>query len=213
MPRAIESDDAPKRTPRRRASSSRASVDGVPRKRAPRKRVATPATSESTIRQTEPVVEREVERKAPTPLASSRSRSRAKQLQIMVSTVIVLIGVGTSAAVGMTDKGQIDVNQTIEERNERIRTGQVSAEENTIIVPVQNTNVRQADGGMTGRGVGAAPPPPPVDTMASSTDDMASSTEAMASSTDETIENGDAESSTETADSESTEENTEPTEQ
>lgn len=191
MPRAPQSDDAPKRSPRKRANSPRTTAERVPRRTAPRKRAPAKRTStpeeETSPRRNDVKEERvnRVERKAPTPVAATRAQSKAKQVQVIVSTVIIMIGIGASAAVGITDEGQIDVVRTIEERNERIRSGQVDTEENTIIVPVQNTTVRQADGGLRGLGVGAAPPPEIPETEASSTDDMASSTDAMASSTED----------------------------
>jgi len=194
MPRSAQSDDAPKRSPRKRATSPRASVDRVPRRTAPRKRVAPASREEVTAPRLESVApvrssERVVERRAPTPVAASKARSRAMQLQIAISVFIIVIGVGASAAVGVTDDGQIDVVQTIEERNERIRSGQgTEQEQGSIIVPVQNTTQRLPDGGLRGRGVGSAQPvavPEPVSsTTASTTDDMASSTDATAESTE-----------------------------
>ena len=191
MPRAAQSDDAPKRSPRKRATTTRTTADRVPRRTAPRKRVAPRVDSyEAPTRVESPVEERVVERRAPTPVAATRARARARQFQLLVSVVIIVIGIGASAAVGVTDDGQIDVVQTIEERNERIRTGQGNEQErNSVIVPVQNTNERQVDGGLRGRGVGTPTPvvPDPLaSSTASSTDATASSTDATASSTDAT---------------------------
>jgi hypothetical protein len=55
----------------------------------------------------------------------------------------LIIGVGASAGVGFTDKGGINVNEVIENRNERIRRGEIQ----DVIVPVQNTNPAP-DGGL-----------------------------------------------------------------
>jgi hypothetical protein len=102
----------------------------------------------------------------------------------LITAVILVVGVGASAAIGFTDQGQIDVNQAIEERNERIRSGQLrEGDTQRVIVPVQNTQANKLpDGGLIGLGVGAAPPPPPEPATTTATT-TATSTDATATST------------------------------
>lgn len=202
----------PKRAPRKRAPAKRVSVDAetkssTPSKTAatktPRKRVVRKVTKEEVIdervieRVSDPVVSEKV-RKAPTVFASEQQAARRLKRQMIVVAVVLLTGVGSSAAVGFTDKGQIDVQKTIEERNERIRNN-TATEKDTIVsrveVPVQDTTAvakeNKADGGLIGRGTGGGVPKPksqlPV-ANASTTENIASSTETVASSTEEVIE-------------------------
>lgn len=184
MSRSSGDDVLKERVPRKRAASSRASV--APRKRAVRKSVQKPEFEERVERE---VVEEEVERKAPTPLKARKTASRTKRNQFVIVGVIIMLGVGASAVVGYTDRGQIDVNKTIEARNERIRAGGGTPDDvTTEVIPVQNTNnTGKADGGLRGRGVGSKTITPPVETStstATSTDATASSTDAVASSTE-----------------------------
>jgi hypothetical protein len=195
MPRAAQSDDAPKRSPRKRATTTRTTAERVPRRTAPRKRAPRVSDGDTApVERVETVIEsRPTERRAPTPIAATKARARNRQLQMFVTVIIIVLGVGASAAVGVTDEGQIDVVKTIEERNERIRSGQGTEQEiNSMILPVQNTNERLPDGGLRGRGVGTAPaaaaPDPLASTTASTTDATASSTDATASSTEDGTE-------------------------
>lgn len=217
MPRSATNDEKPKkRAPKKRASSTA-------RKRTTRKAPAkketdsqeTKASSTETLRQSE---SNQSVRKAPTSIASQNNKSKTKRNQIMFVAVLLVVGIGGSAAVGFTDKGQINVNQAIEERNERLRNGQLSEKDSQrIIVPVQNSEANKLpDGGLVGFGVGAEPPAPkpePATTTASST---ATSTDETATSTDDgtdtSSENGeagesDSENNTETESSESDETN------
>ena len=177
-----------------------ASVEEKPKKRAPRKRVATKAVRKRVVKKTvrkraprkrvarkaEPTatVSTSSTRKAPTPIAANRASSKAKQKQMILAFVVAFVSVGLSAAVGFTDKGQIDVNKAIEDRNERIRSGQGGDDLKNLIVPVQNTDANKLpDGGLVGLGKPEKPKSEPK--TASST---ASSTDETASSTDESNE-------------------------
>jgi hypothetical protein len=127
---------------------------------------------------TEPVVTR----KAPTPIAAQVSDQKNRRRQLIVAGVVMVFGIGASAAVGFSDAGRIDVNQTIESRNERI-TSSSDNPGGEVVVPVQSTS-NQPNGGMRGRGVGTRNLPPP-ETAASSTEQVATSTEdVQAESTD-----------------------------
>lgn len=134
-------------------------------------------------------------RKAPTPLAAEQLIEHEKRKRFIMAVTFMLIGIGASAAVGLTDQGRIDVERTIEERNERIRNNRPDERDiitSVVEVPVQDTSsVGKVDGGLVGRGTGGrAPEPSPIDlasTTASTTDNVASSTEAVASSTEEVV--------------------------
>lgn len=137
-----------------------------------------------------------ISRKAPTLLAEDKNIHKLKQKRFITVAVLILIGVSASAAVGYTDKGAINVTQTIEARNERIRTNTASIQDtmsSTVEIPVQDTTrEKKVDGGLIGRGVGSASKKPAVqpnteNLMASSTDLVATSTVTTASSTEEVV--------------------------
>ncbi len=163
--------ETPKRVPRKRTPKVDFSSDAkaVPLKRAPQKRAARKTDDE-------PTSARVSARKAPTPIAAERAKVKRSRKNATVVAVLLLLGVGSSAAVGFTDKGQIDVAQTIAQRNEAAR----AAGQPEITIPVQTTP--EPNGGLTG--VGDIPSnAQPVSTTTAAT---ASSTDATASSTKET---------------------------
>jgi hypothetical protein len=94
----------------------------------------------------------------------------------MVVVALLAIGVASSAAVGFTDKGQINVEAVITQRNEEAR----AAGNESFVIPVQNTP-QVPDGGQIGLGDAPAAPAasstPP--TAATSTPATASSTEPV----------------------------------
>lgn len=195
---------APKRAPRKRASGA---VSKTPRKtiskRAPRKT----ASDSGRVRTEERTSSSSTERKAPTPIASTQVAKKRQKQQLIILGASLVVGIGASALFGMMDEGQIDVKQTIEARNERIRTNTTDDRDtnNSIVeVPVQNTNTAgKADGGLVGRGTGGKKPPPAVivaTTTATSSDQTASSTEATASSSEAVTEEGDTSSEDEIID-------------
>ncbi len=192
MPRAVstEEQEKPKRAPRKRADST---TPRAPRKRVTKKAVTVDSEGESL--QNEVSETKTPIRKAPTPIAAVKAESRATRQQIIVVSLLVIVGIGASAAVGLTDSGAIDVNKTIEERNQRILNnttdGRDEGTSRDIVVPVQTQT--RADGGLRGLGVGAQPPvaPPAATSTATTSDTTASSTDAQieetASSTDTTV--------------------------
>jgi hypothetical protein len=104
--------------------------------------------------------------------------------------VLVVIGIGSSAAVGFTDRGTIDVNQVITERNERVQ----SSGSGESIIPEQNVNQRPDGGliggyGASGRSPVSAPTPEPEEDMSTSTATSTATTTATstATSTEETV--------------------------
>lgn len=130
-------------------------------------------------------------RRAPTKIASGKASKKTKRKQVAIVIVLILVGVGASAMVGITDPGAIDVNTTIEARNDRMRdSGQDSSQ--VVSVPVQNTT-GQADGGLIGLGIGSQPvAPTPASELATSSattsDSVATSTEQVATSSTKTSE-------------------------
>jgi hypothetical protein len=94
-------------------------------KRAPRKRVAKPVddTEEVKPKRTRKAVKKDVEevpeRKAPTVLKEEKKKSKFLNTPVIVVGVLLILGIGSSAAVGLTDKGQIDVVTMINERNKK----------------------------------------------------------------------------------------------
>lgn len=136
-------------------------------KRAPRKRAPKPV-AESSIEKPkrtrttkkEEVVEQP--RRAPTALKEvSQKRSNSKKHLIVVG-VLLVIGIGSSAIVGLTDKGQIDVVTMIEERNRK-------AEERGEKVVSTSIKDQLPDGGLV---------PADQSTSASSTPPVTASTTA-----------------------------------
>lgn len=130
--------EKPKRAPVKRARS-KSVVDEEKPKRAPRKKAVTVASSEVPSR------------KAPTPLATTRTKKQTTRKHIAIVAVLLILGIGGSAAVGLTDKGQIDVGKTIADRN----TQAIGDNPNAIMVPVQSTT-QEPDGGLIGLGIGGA---------------------------------------------------------
>lgn len=191
-----EQDVPRRRTPRRRTAVSREERE-VREPRISRRSTVrrAPARQEEVVEEPAPKKEPEItaeNRKAPTPLSADKLAEIKKRKRTITAMVLMLIGIGASAAVGLTDQGRIDVQQVIEERNERIRNNRPDERDiitSTVQVPVQDTDTQgKADGGLIGRGTGGrAPEPAPAavaSSTASSTDLVASSTEAVASSTE-----------------------------
>ncbi len=95
------------------------------KKRAPRKRVAKPLDDGEEVKPkrakktAKKVVEEEVVRKAPTPIAQTKRERRFVRKHIIVVGVLMILGLGSSAAIGLTDKGQIDIVTIIDERNKK----------------------------------------------------------------------------------------------
>jgi hypothetical protein len=185
-----------KRTPRKRVAKTTASkIASTSRKTVARKKT-TRQTSKTTQVRSDSVVSaatESVSRKAPTVFASEKNKQKQLQKQFIIIGVILFLGVGTSAVVGYSDKGQINVAQVVEDRNQRVKTGATDESDTAtelVAVPVQNTN-KSANGGLVGLGTGGAKPKPSTDTAtstASSTDITASSTKAVASSTNPAAE-------------------------
>jgi hypothetical protein len=185
----------------------------VPEKRPVRRRAisaseaATPRRIVSSARRVAPVSKKIEEktpveavastpsRKAPTSLTVDKEVHSEKRKQLITIMVLLGIGIAASAGVGFLDKGQIDVQQTIEARNERIRNNQADERDmlvSQVEIPVQDTTAQgQVDGGLIGRGTGGKAPEPLAEvatTTATSSELMALSTEQMASSTEPVTE-------------------------
>lgn len=194
-----------KRAPRKRVARPATTVsvvDKPPRKRAVRKKVENVSPEKSTD---QPVVVAPVkkasgssdtpvkERKAPTTFAVHQGQLKNRRKQILIASTILLIGVGASAGVGLTGEGRIDVQQTIEERNERLRTeggtiNEQTGETTQVEVPVQNPTTRSAST-LKSRGSSGQKTPVEVAPTATTTTDTATSTDTgEATTTADTIE-------------------------
>lgn len=110
-----------KRTPRKRTPKVIDDAEKAPVKRAPRKRVETIAeVEEKPKRARKKDIEIETPtRKAPTPIASEKLAKKSSRKHLIVVAFLLLLGIGSSAAVGLTDKGQINVVYMIDERNKK----------------------------------------------------------------------------------------------
>lgn len=137
-------------------------------------------------------------RKAPTPFAASKKARRLKQKRNIIVVLVMVAGVAASAAVGLIDEGQINVQKTVEARNERIRNNTQDERDtlnSSLEVPVQNTS-KEPEGGLKGLGVGANPPPPPPEpevssSTATSSDETASSTDKVSDDIESEVEESD----------------------
>lgn len=203
MPRATSTsteETTVKKAPRKRATSTKttAAKKATPRKTTTRKTPAKKTTTAkastkktATKKKNPPVTEQEVElfevdtesdmsstRKAPTKFAAEKARKKTRRNQYIVIGLLIMVGVGASAAVGLSDSeaGQINVAQTIRERNERM-ANLVDVNGPTIVVP---TPSQVPDGGLIGLRP-ADPAQSPEPSAATSTAGVASST--IASST------------------------------
>lgn len=181
MPEEVVTPVKRPRAPRKRVATSDATPTRAPRrtvakKAAPRRRAT---ATEETISEPVPEVvttKKAPARKAPTPIATERIEKTTKKKHLIIASVLVLCGIGASAAVGFSDGGKIDVNQTIQTRNDRLTSsGELPPGE--TIVPVQNTT-GQPNGGLRGRGVGTKNiAPATVDTASSTATTTATTTE------------------------------------
>ncbi|MEY3784320.1 MAG: hypothetical protein RLZZ230_642 [Candidatus Parcubacteria bacterium] len=208
MDSSFDEDVTPKRVPKKRAPAKRvsaadkvtvraprktiATTASVPRKRAPRKTVASVADT-VVAKAVSEQVDDDATRKAPTSFGAEQQATKIRRRQLMVVAVVLLTGIGASAAVGFSDKGLIDVQKTIESRNERIRTNTATALDtivSSVEVPVQDTSAdskdKKIDGGLHGRGTGGSVPNTKAESAitASTTEVSASSTEAVTDNAD-----------------------------
>jgi hypothetical protein len=116
--------ETPKRTPRKRAPKA---VDvaetSTPIKRARARRVVQDDGEEAPARRSRKKVEppkAEIsDRKAPTTIKDEKQKTKSFRKHAIVIGVLLAIGIGSSAVVGFTDKGQIDVVTMIEDRNKK----------------------------------------------------------------------------------------------
>lgn len=117
-------------------------------------------------------------RKAPTKFAETKAVQKSKRNQYIVIALLIMTGIGSSAAIGFSDSeaGQINVAQTIKERNERM-ANLVDVNGPTVVVP---TPSQEPDGGLIGLRP-ADPSPAPV--AATSTATTTSATTTVATST------------------------------
>lgn len=173
--RTRDSSVRPRKRAKRKSKESTEEIAPVRKVSAPKPKVRVPESNEI--------------RKAPTQFAEKKIGRTRKRNKYTVIFALLVLGIGSSAAVGFMDEGRIDVQETIEARNERIRNNQMTEADSVItstVVPVQNTNSeRKVDGGLVGLGTGGAAPKPALVPVATTT---ASSSDEVASSTNEVNE-------------------------
>ena len=121
------------------------------------------------------------QRKAPTVFAEDAAKKRSYKIQAIVTVVLLVIGLGASAAVGVTDDGQIDVARTIKERNDRM-ANMVDVDGPTVVAAPQ-FDPSVPDGGFVV--VGQKPTPTPIPAPAATASSTATTTDTVASSTAE----------------------------
>ena len=164
VPKVVEEDSIATPVPQKPPTRNKMSVEGVGEKA-------------KTSSQTKTQKVASTDRKAPTPIAATKESTKTLRRQTMVFGVLILLGVSASAIVGFTDKGPINVEKTIAERNDRISRGEIQGE----VVPVQNTP-QVPNGGMVGLGTGGS------ENVASSTAATASTTSPSNASTTSTVQ-------------------------
>ncbi len=196
------------------ADSSNEEEVKAPRKRAPRRAVATktprvprvpraPRVSKSVRVEDEVVVE--PNRKAPTRLPEAPVKKRRLSLGTVVNIFILLLVIGATVWIGFSDSGQIDVNAKISERNIDFANGAGNGD-GSVHVPVQ-TAPTVPNGGLVGQGVlnAGGPTTPPAE-VATTTGEVATTTEdgttETASSTETTSTNTDESNATDSSVSE-----------
>jgi hypothetical protein len=142
-------------------------------KRAPRKRVSK-TVADSTeekpkrTRTTKKVTEAETvepSRRAPTTIKEENQKKHNSRKHLIVVGVLLVIGIGSSAVVGLTDKGQIDVVTVIEERNKK-------AEERGEKIVSSSDKDQLPDGGLVPADpstIASSTPPTTASTTASTT--------------------------------------------
>jgi len=181
-----------KKTVRKRARRASAAGSERATRSSVSRRTKTPVRKKTAVESPPPIKEEkqpEEKRKAPTSFQSSKSaRNRIRNRNIILASVMIS-GIASSAAVGFTDEGQIDVNQAIESRNERVRSNVANNietdEDTTYVVPVQNSN-NLPNSGLIGLGMDNRPPPTPPPEPVSTT--TATTSAAVSTSTEEIIE-------------------------
>jgi hypothetical protein len=179
-----------KATPRKTTTRKTATNKATPRKTTTRKTVAKKPEVDDITQETElpeVVAEKEMSstRKAPTKFAQEHATKKSKRNQYIVIAFLIIIGVGSSAAVGLSDSGagQINVTQTIKERNERM-ANLVDVDGPTVVAP---TPSQQPDGGLIGlRPADPEPAPAPATTTATTTVATTTAT-STATSTDSSL--------------------------
>jgi hypothetical protein len=153
------------------------------RKTAVKKAVRRTTTKKAPARKTTARTTSSVSRKAPVVRTTKTPQSKgASGRTFLIGMIMFLILIGVSVAIGYSDKGPLDVEQTI-----TLRKQNATPEEQQVLnnVPTQQQNT-VPNGGLVG--VGKAPKPVVEESTATTTDETASSTDATASSTEEVVE-------------------------
>lgn len=179
------------------ATSSETEAPRKVRRAAPRKRTVEDVSDSSAV---EVAAERRpVRRKAPARKVSAaapetvtgpslspapdasvprQSRLRRNRGVSIVVTLLLVVGIGISAALGLSDRGEIDVTGRMNEQLQlQANISGDGSDGSSYTVPVQNTQVVDVpNGGLRGRGIGSEPTPPPAPTVEAATTTEATST-------------------------------------
>ncbi len=186
VPDSEEISTAPKRVhraPRKKTAlseddttiMSKAVTTALPvRRKAPRRVVAPVQTNKH-----------EFESRTSVTSTSSRPR-RSRFFHLVVVVGALIIGIGTSAVIGLSDRGKIDVAARIQAQSQLVANQNGGENVASQTIPVQNTPVNVPNGGLVPAGA-ATPAPPPV-TPESATTTTTSSEDAAGSSTETVIE-------------------------
>jgi hypothetical protein len=162
---------ARKRAPRKKVTSEGDGVTPSPRRRVSRTAVTSPVDVPVSAN-------RMVTRKAPTPVAATMREGSRRRTQAVVTFAFSLVLAGAGVAIGMSDKGTIDVVASITEQNERINRGEVRDESGGVVtgtVPVQNVG-NVPNGGFVPVENTEAAPTPVTETTPEATQDQAAPT-------------------------------------
>lgn len=153
--------------------------------------IETESVIETVEESAEPAVKPSKKRKAPTAFESTAKTKKARQVQIAVVAALMTIGIGASAAVGFTDAGQINVAQTIQDRNNRM-ANMVDVDGPTVVAPapINAGTPGVPDGGLIG-----LQPAPALKTPQELAANVAGTSTSTASSTDSVVASSTATSS------------------
>jgi hypothetical protein len=147
-----------------------------------RKKTAKPRVRKASVKkipEAVPVREPElttVARKAPTRFSSSVPTRKNKKLKSLgIAFFLCSCAFGVSALIGYTDKGQLDVANTISERREN-----ASEEEKKTLdaISVRSAEGNNPNGGLVGMGQQTPEPAPVAEAVASTSTSTASSSPA-----------------------------------
>lgn len=151
-------------------------------KKAVRRTVSKTVSSRTAERKTAPASTR----KAPARAAAVPVKKKSSIKLFLAGASLFLVLLGISAAIGFSDKGQLDVEGTIALRKQNAKTPE--EQQSLEAVPTEQAQNNVPNGGLVGMGQPEPVAPSPV--VGSSTDATASSSSPIASTTPEALPAG-----------------------